>query len=200
MPGPNKQFDRDEALQRAMQVFWEKGYNATSIQDLVDAAGINRSSMYSTFGDKEALFLQSLEMYTDMHYAELRDALSGRAKPLTRLKRGMRRMFERVTAEEFNGCLAANTATELGVSHPDVARIVRAMLTRGIRAVRQVLDEAVEAGELDPATDTARLATFFVTFMQGAAVMHQAGNPNADIEALLEGVLSNVHSDAWRRR
>ncbi|MFV2061350.1 MAG: TetR/AcrR family transcriptional regulator, partial [Gammaproteobacteria bacterium] len=65
MVGPNKQFDQEETLSIALQVFWNKGYEATSMQDLVSSMGINRASMYQTYGNKYALFMSSLDMYMD---------------------------------------------------------------------------------------------------------------------------------------
>jgi AcrR family transcriptional regulator len=70
MPGPPKQFDRDEALSRAIEVFWEQGYLGTSIEDLLEAMELSRSSMYSTFGDKKALFLEALQVWIDEEIAQ----------------------------------------------------------------------------------------------------------------------------------
>src|ERR1700680_977386 len=107
-----KQFDRNEVLDRAMAVFWQNGYQATSIQDLVDATGVNRGSLYTTFGDKCGLFLAVLD-----HYAEriARPLMAGLDDPDPR--RAIERMFESIIRRNSDpawprGCLDPNTSLE----------------------------------------------------------------------------------------
>src|SRR6266852_1410049 len=87
-----KEFDRDQALQKAMEVFWSRGYEAASIQDLVKHMGINRQSLYDTFGDKHALYLQALDRYREVEGRKLLELLE---RPGS-VKKSLRQLFEGV--------------------------------------------------------------------------------------------------------
>ena len=91
MVGPPKQFDRDEALGRALEVFWAKGFEATSMQDLVDHMGINRASMYDTFGNKHALFSRAVDWYATQVLGDIARILEAPGSPL-----GNKNLFLRV--------------------------------------------------------------------------------------------------------
>ncbi len=109
-----KEFDRDEVLHRAMEVFWMRGYEGTSIQDLVKYMGINRQSIYDTFGDKHTLFLQSLDRYREIQSRKVFDVLE---RPGS-VKKNLRQLFEEVvaralSAEGRRGCFVGNSMSEL---------------------------------------------------------------------------------------
>src|SRR5712671_3105788 len=109
-----KEFNREEALQKAMEVFWSRGYEAASIQDLVKHMGINRQSLYDTFGDKHALYLQALDRYSALEGRKLLLLLEGDGS----VKRALRRLFAGVVegslcAGERRGCFMGNAMSEL---------------------------------------------------------------------------------------
>src|SRR3977135_2157179 len=110
----HKEFDRAEALHKAMEVFWSRGYEAASIQDLIKHMGINRQSLYDTFGDKHALYLQALDRYREIESRKLLDLLERCGS----VKRALRRLFARVVegslcAGERRGCFLGNAMSEL---------------------------------------------------------------------------------------
>src|SRR3954453_23402261 len=106
-----KEFDREAALELALNLFWKQGYEATSIGQLVDATGVQRQSLYDTFTDKHGLYVAALDLYAQRISASLRETLSGRGSPLTRL----RRVFRSV-ASEGKGCMLVNSAVERGLA------------------------------------------------------------------------------------
>src|SRR6201986_4496734 len=110
----HKEFDRDEALQKAMEVFWSRGYEAASIQDLVEHMGINRQSLYDTFGDKHSLFLQALDRYREVEGRKLFGLLEQSGS----VKRALRQGFEVVVEGSLGGgerrwCCVGNATSEL---------------------------------------------------------------------------------------
>src|SRR5712692_10611500 len=118
----HKEFDRDEALHKAMEVFWSRGYEAASIQDLVKHMGINRQSLYDTFGDKHALYLQALDRYREVEGRKLFELLE-RPGPV---KEVLRELFERVVEgslcdRERRGCFIGNAMSELAARCPETA-------------------------------------------------------------------------------
>jgi TetR/AcrR family transcriptional repressor of nem operon len=142
MVARTKEFEPDVALARAMDVFWERGYEASSMQELVDRMKIGRRSLYDTFGDKHALFLAALQQYTnDQEAAQIRTAENA-AGP----RQALRLLFERSLTEGAilrRGCLAVNSATELAAGDPEVAERTE----RHFAASRQLLQNLIEQGQ-----------------------------------------------------
>lgn len=119
-----KQFDRDEALSRAMDAFWARGYEATSMQDLVEITGVNRASLYGTFGDKRALFLEALRLYDDKMRRNLLAELEAAAQPREAIRKLFQVFIKPVSEGSNRGCFLVNTALELSAHDPEAARIV----------------------------------------------------------------------------
>lgn len=169
-----KQFDPNDVLDCAMTVFWERGYEATSIQDVLDATGINRGSLYATFGDKKHLFLAVLT-----HYAERfgNPLLAELADPDPR--RAVERMFAAILQHisdptQTRGCLFTNTALECPRSGEEISRTIAAWVGQLESVLYQVLLRAQAEGSLDRARDCRALARFFVGVTQGLNVVHKA--------------------------
>jgi len=113
-----KQFDKDEVLDKAMQAFWNRGYEATSMQDLVDCTGINRGSLYATYGDKRALFMASLRLYDDKMRRKMLSELEERHKPIEAIRHLFLAFVDKASPKGGNkGRFPTNTALEL--AHPD---------------------------------------------------------------------------------
>jgi TetR/AcrR family transcriptional repressor of nem operon len=120
-----KQFDVDEVLDKAMQVFWSRGYEATSMSDLVGRTGINRGSLYSTYRDKHALFLATLRMYVDtIHFKRLAE-LESNYGPREAIRRSFLLFIAAASEKEgCRGCFITNTAMELAPHDREVAKVV----------------------------------------------------------------------------
>ena len=154
-----KQFDRTEVLDRAMALFWTQGYEATSIDDLVEATGINRGSLYGTFGDKKRLFLAVLDRYWDTVANVLMVELSD-PDP-----RAIERMCEALvlrTTRFPRGCLITNTSLECPTCGDEIARKIAERLGQQETAIYRVLRKAQAQGALNPAHDARALARFFL--------------------------------------
>src|SRR5215510_3929583 len=180
-----KQFDRHEVLDRAMAVFWERGYEATSIQDLLQAMGLNRGSLYATFGDKQHLFLAVLD-----HYAEKVSAAMFNALRDPDPRRAIAQMFAvllRRTSDPGSprGCLNTNTALECPGSGDAITRTVADRLGQQESALYHVLLRAQVAGALDRGQDCRALARFFVGVAQGVNVVHKAGADPATLHDIV---------------
>jgi len=173
MPGPPKQFDREEALSRAVGVFWEQGYLGTSIEDLLEAMELSRSSMYATFGDKKALFLEALQVWIDEEIAQFVETLRGPGSLIERIGEAFRQRHEAQKALGNAGCLYGNTVAEGGMQDPEIARVLETFVRRGERILVSTFEEAVAARELPKGTDARALALFFITLSQGALLLGQ---------------------------
>lgn len=196
MVGRPKEFDCDQALEKAMGVFWHKGYEAASVQDLLDGMGINRGSMYDTFGDKHELFVKAVEHYGGTVVQKLTDTLDGPGSPLGNIRKLFAQLAEKAAAPKCRGCLVCNTAVELAPHDTEVAGAVRSQLTRIERAFRRALESAVEAGELPgevpAATDLRALSRFLTNTVQGLSVLGKAGVGRAMVKDVVDVAMSVI--------
>lgn len=152
-----KQFDREEALDRAMDQFWSRGFEATSMQDLVDCTGVNRGSLYATFGDKRALFLATLRKYDEEKRTRYLDELEASHEPREAIRRLFRRYASGASeAGDNKGCMLTNTALELAPHDDEIRRFVarsqeeiEAFFTRLIKAgkARGDFPDGIRPGE-----------------------------------------------------
>ena len=182
-----KTFDPTSAIDRAMRLFWRQGYEATSIQELVDALGIGRGSLYDTFGDKHSLFLASLDRYSDMAFAMLMPPLKSEGPVRDALHEVFERVLNLATAPSHPpGCLMTNTLVELGLRDADVAQRILVNYQQLESALITMLRRGQETGEIPSRHTASVLARFLLTTMQGLRVLAKA-QPD---RALLEDVIS----------
>lgn len=167
-----KQFDEAEALEKAMDAFWSRGFEATSVQDLVDRMGINRGSLYATFGDKRALFRRAMERYDAEHRARRLNALAKTHPP----RKAIEAFFEAAVEEslgdrERRGCFITNTALELKSHDAKTARTVAKSLAAIEAGFRRLIARAQARGEIDPERDARALAAFLLGCLLGIRVL-----------------------------
>jgi len=170
-----KEFNRDEALHKAMEVFWTRGYEAASIQDLVRHMGINRQSIYDTFGDKHALFLQALDRYQDIQSRKVFAVLE-RPGPV---KKNLRRLFEEavdraLSGEGRRGCFVGNSMSELAGRCKQTATRTCSCVAMAEQMFRRTLDRGKQQGELPRVRDTRAVARFLYSNLQGLLLLAKA--------------------------
>lgn len=180
-------------LDRAMQLFWSRGYAATSIEQLVARMGIQRGSLYATFGDKRALFFAAIERYdrvvTSRLLATLDDQASGRAA----IERFFRLKVALATAPRRpRGCLVTNSAAELASRDPETGTRVGAVLARIEAAFRRAVVRAQKAGEIDPGRSARALARFLTSSAQGLSVMAKTFPDRATLDDIVDVILQVV--------
>jgi AcrR family transcriptional regulator len=187
--GRPRAFDPDKALDRALQVFWRKGYEGASLSDLTKAMGINRPSLYAAFGDKEALFFKALDRYSEGPAGYLHEALK---EPTARavVDRLLRRALG-LPAGKNNppGCLMIQGALACG----DGARPIRQeLIRRRVQAescIRRRLERAKSGGDLPPNSHPADLARYIATVMQGLAVQAAGGTSRTQLQRVVDNAL-----------
>lgn len=191
MPRP-KAFNPDEALEKAMHVFWHKGYEATSMEDLLTAMDLNRGSLYATFGDKRELFLKAMDRYCAGGGIGSRISILNEPGPaLPLIRRFIDRMLEFGLSDPLRrGCLLTNAVMELGPRDKNIARKVAGRLQMAEEAFFKLLARAKREGELANDQDPRALARVLVTMMQGTIVMIKAGTPANVVKQTAETALS----------
>jgi TetR/AcrR family transcriptional repressor of nem operon len=185
-----KEFDPDQALDKAMEVFWRKGYEATSIEDLVTRMGINRGSLYETYGDKQQLFLAAMDRYCNGMAAERLKLLEQPGPALDTIKNFVRDMVRMALATRRKGCLIANTAMELASHEKAIGDRVICALGDVEEAFFKALQRAKANGELRKDQNPRALARYLTTMLQGVIVMYKAGTSTEALRDAVETALS----------
>lgn len=188
--GRRREFNETEALEAALSVFWQKGYEGSSFENLTEATGVARPGLYSAFGNKEALFRKALDLYESKHMGFMADAMD----ELTSLK-----VVERILRGSANvhtmdsthpGCLGINGA----LACSDDAEPIRQELVRRRAAtqlaLRRRLERAQRERDLPSSVNSTDLASFVMAVSQGMAVQAKAGASRKVLEGLANYVLS----------
>lgn len=170
-----KEFDREDVLRRAMDLFWSKGYEATSVQDLVDGMGINRGSLYGTFGGKHDLFLAAIDHYADSIVSEslLRLESGGPVKDL--LHRHFNRAIEQPFTAPRRGCMMTNSAVERAAWDAAIGSKVQAHFNRIERAFAALIERGQTTGEVNDRFTPRQMARFLLTSFNGLRVLSKGG-------------------------
>lgn len=172
-----REFDADDALERATRLFWTKGFEQTSLDELCAATGLGRSSLYAAFGDKRSLYLQALSRYEERSVARIAKAFEGRT-----LRQGFQAFLaalidDIVAGPGRSGCFIGNCAAELARLDRTAAARVRASLERIEAAFREVL-----AKELAPGAGVDALARFLTAAIQGLRLVGKSNPDRATLE------------------
>lgn len=175
--GRLKAFNPEDALERAMRTFWQHGYDATSVDDIVVSTGVNRASLYGTFGDKKQIFLKAFERYVGASTISNLDAATepGSARP------ALEALFERLVTRSCDGrnagCMITNTVAEFGSRDPEVLSHAQQALARIENALDRLLRRAQGYGELPTDVDARARARHLLATMQGLQVISKI-NPD----------------------
>lgn len=152
--GRPKEFEREDVLVKALDVFWTNGYEATSLDDLTRAMKLGRGSLYAEFGDKHSLFVAALDRYRMERLAELESTLAQAPTVRAGIAEVFRGIVKRMWSDERRrGCLMVNAAAELAPTDPVVARLAQESFERIAGAFRTALAHGKRSGELDASLD-----------------------------------------------
>ena len=186
-----KEFQRDDVLDKAMQVFWSKGFECTSMQDLVDAMGINRGSLYDTFGDKHSLHVAALERFYETEVPNMFAGLDGSGP----VKPAIQSLFTEIAQtaaqdDDIKGCMISNTAAELCPDKGPVGDIVAAGLKRAEECLHRALVRARDSGEISADRNPRKLARHFLCSLNGMRVVAKGIDDPKTLDDMIEGTLS----------
>jgi len=188
-----REFDPDEALDKAMKVFWQKGYANTSIEDLVSATGVSRYGLYDEFENKHGLFLAALDHYQNAVGGTLFGIVERSGASLTDIRAYFAKLVELSSSEMGKlGCLMANCASEMAPHDEGAAIKVEKFRARLQLGFRNALSNAKAAGELPAQFDVESVADFLTGVMQGLSVIARSrANPKM-MANLVEVALSHL--------
>ena len=186
-----KEFDRQHALDQAMELFWLRGYEATTMTDLRLAMGIGRQSLYDTFGDKDQLFAEVLARYVGFNDSDVAKWL-GEKNGLTGIRSFFDARVRSLSSGVRKGCLMINSCVELSVHHESVANQIRKGLENLRKGFEAALSGAKLQGQLSTNTAVADLACFLVSQVSGMVVMAKNKASRKQLQAIADHALETL--------
>jgi TetR/AcrR family transcriptional regulator, transcriptional repressor for nem operon len=185
-------FNEDDVVAASRDVFWSQGYAATSIDDLTQATGLGRGSLYGAFGDKHTMFMLGLNEYcsgvTEGFRADLHDSALG---AYGRLVAHLRNRAESVAADtKRHGCLMAKSAAELAAADADVSKVVKQTLEAWLGELTATIAAAQRDGDLAPEANPRALASLLLTVIRGIEALRTAGTTSSTITAAVEQAIA----------
>ena len=185
-------FDQEQVLQKVTDLFWDKGYSATSMQDIVDASGLNRSSIYNSFGDKHQLFIAAIEYYQN-------SIQSANLKDLANLAphEAIRHLFEGVLeAIDLNtnqkGCFMTNSTAELAAHDKNIHALLMRNMDDLLNLFKDILTKGQQNGEFDPGMEVERTALYLFSSIQGIRVTGILLDSKTKMQALIDRTLEKI--------
>lgn len=185
------EFDKEEALERAMHVFWTRGYEATSLRHLLNAMDLSKSSFYQSFESKQALFQRCINRYrravAAQMYGDLKQAASGHAF----IKEAFHRITKKVNEPGGRrGCLVMNTASHVAAREPEIAALVAEGAAQFEQIFRAAVERAQQEGDIPADNDARSLARYLVSSRSGLMAMAKSGASQAELEDIVAVTLS----------
>jgi len=188
--GRPREFDEETVLAAAMDAFWRKGYQATSLADLTECTCINKASLYRVFGDKHQLFKAALKHYEDMEFREVRSVISDTAAPLENIRAVVHKITTDFAHEK--GCMITNSMVELAPHDAEVRLMIQGFGDKRIQALTSMIAQAQQAGEVRPELESMELAVSLMVALAGSAAMVKGFMENQQIVKNLENLI-----DSW---
>ncbi|MEM6262329.1 MAG: TetR/AcrR family transcriptional regulator [Bacteroidota bacterium] len=185
-----KQYTESDVLQKAMELFWKQGYHATSMQDLVQHLGINRSSIYESFDSKDGLFERAFARYRQQNREGMKTFLASQPD----IKVGLRVLFEQsidqmLADKNRKGCFVANISAELAPSDPKIAEVVRMNQEEFVEIFRSYLQRGVDSGQISADKNLDSIARMLFTLNNGLSVVARGNMAREELMASVEAAL-----------
>ena len=186
-----RNFDEERAVEAAMHAFWIAGFEATSTQDLCEATGLGRSSIYNTFKSKRDLFERALRHYMELTAASYTELLEGPGTAKEKLAELFRRAIEDESRDGL-GCLVVNTGIELAPRDPRIAELLARDHRRRLEVLRATVRAGQLDGEIDPDRDPSDVAQFVIATIGGIRVAARSGQGREALEAVARTALRAI--------
>jgi TetR/AcrR family transcriptional repressor of nem operon len=192
----HKEYDREEVLDRALKVFQTKGFEGTSVQDLVKATGLNRFGMYNAFGSKEGLFLEVMDRYRNEVATRGLEILKAEPRGLKNIKAYFDEMIKNYSNGKAQGCLITNTAVETPGVCKTASRKVQKVFKQLEDGFHASLTGAQQAGEIPRKADLRAMACFLVGITQGLGVFCRAKTAREQMETFVTVALEGLSQES----
>ena len=181
-------FDRNEALLKALDLFWEKGFAKTGMTELLAHMGIQRQSFYNTFGNKEEVFIEALKVYTHSHVDKMSAIMAQDRHPLVNIKEVFTLLDSVCQNKEKCGCFAVNTMTEFGDSQDAVGELLKDIVYGSYDVYLQAFTRAIEKGYIPATKNPKVITTALLAMLYGLTPLRKVGFGEEILDEILEAI------------
>jgi TetR/AcrR family transcriptional repressor of nem operon len=193
MPRP-REFDPQQTLQSAINLFWEKGFHDSSVDEVVKRTGVAKYGIYGTFGTKRELFIKALKQYAEDRRHDIQAPLRKADASLAEISAFFKRAPRLATRSNVKrGCLICNTGVELGKRDAEINRFVDDFFSDIAKLMQACLERAVTKGEIEPSTEITKLANYLATEFRASLMLAASGVSRRNIDRHLEVALRLLH-------
>lgn len=194
MPRP-REYDRTTVIEQATAVFWEQGYNKTSIGDLVDATGLQPGSLYAAFGNKKGVFLEVIEQYNQQFIAKIRDLREQPGAAIDKIAGLLQQIAnEQASGNDQRGCLTVNAMLEMSHHDSEIGDHLCGYNRFLANAFGSLIGDAQAEDDIDAGRDTEALATFLMNNIWGLRVMCKSKPGKSGMQAVVDGVMAALRN------
>ena len=188
-------YDRQLAIDHATNLFWEKGFHATSMRNLQEVLDMRPGSIYASFGSKDGLFKETLRHYGETSQKLLTEIRNKTASPLEAIEKFFHAAVARSSSAPSDMCMLVKSVSELTEENADLLAEAKRLLKVVENGFAEILSEAKAIGELDASKDPERLARWLQMQLMGLRAYARANQANVNVEELVEDVLSSLRND-----
>jgi TetR/AcrR family transcriptional regulator, transcriptional repressor for nem operon len=188
--GPEKRFDPEVALAKAMEVFWARGYQAASLSELLEHMGIGKKSLYDTFGNKRALFLKALDYYAQTEVKSIRDQLLASGSPLANLEQVLQHLQQQHSLLKSQGCMLGTNIADFDTDETEMASIFRHHLQGLENAYCTVVERAQKAGEISITVNSRYVARLLLCTTQGMTLLGRVSEDEILLRSTVEAIIT----------
>lgn len=187
-----KEFDEDAVLLKAMRLFWEQGYEKTSMMDLVSHMGVHKKSMYDTFGDKHSLYLKALKRYSEMIDKSVKRIINDTISAEEAIRLLLESAIIRNEDEFPKGCLMVNTAVELAPHDSESRAWVNQSLTNFEQSIRELIEAGQQSGEFDKTLNAESLSYYFNNAFTGLRVLAKTTDDREKLKLIIKTAMLSL--------
>ncbi|VAW52299.1 Transcriptional regulator, AcrR family [hydrothermal vent metagenome] len=189
-----REFDPNDVLQTAIELFWEKGYYDSSVDEVVRQSGVAKYGIYGTFGSKRELFKEALKQYASDRHRDIQSPIRKLDASLPEIQQFFKRAVKIITQEgSRRGCMMVNTGVELGFRDAEIRDFVTNFFHETEEVMERCLTNAVELGQIEALSNISKLATYLVTEFRTALMLASSGCSRREIQAHLDIALRVLH-------
>lgn len=187
-----RQYDRDEVLEKATDLFWEKGFEATSMNEMVARSSLNKHSLYSEFGDKEKLFIECIDYYISKSNRVVIDILTKKPLGLSNIEAFFDNRVNYAASEDCKGCLIVNSVTEKEILSEEINLKVKSFISKFKAVFYNCLQAAQDKNEISEDKDCKTLADYLVCFTFGLVNIGKNETKKKELRKMVDVALSAV--------
>ncbi|UZO80213.1 TetR/AcrR family transcriptional regulator [Aquimarina sp. ERC-38] len=188
-------FNREEIVVKAMQVFHDKGYNGTSMQDLVDSTGLNRSSIYNSFGNKLEMFVEVLKYYENLHATRTQKELTSVSNPKEMLRLLFKLLLQDVLKNpDKKGCMIVNCKSEMANCNSTVKRFLTNNQNNMLKMLQDILEKGVQQKVFNNKKTTTQYALYLLSAIQGFRMTSILNKNENELRAIIDTILVPINN------